>query len=105
MRGLGLQNRLHRGGDPHHGITSVLAIRALPKVLVRNVPDVVRTENRAYDTAQFERCARTVDIQLGRPPNIHGNREAISICTASTGDGGRRGGWGPLSPGSTTLPP
>ena len=50
MRGLGLQNSFRRRGDAHHGIASVLVVRAVPKVLVRNVRDVVGTEN--YIAAQ-----------------------------------------------------
>ena len=53
MRGLRLQNRLRRGGDAHHRISSVLVICALPKELVRNVRAVVRTKSCAHDTANF----------------------------------------------------
>ena len=53
MERLRLQNSFRHRGDAHHGISFVVAIRALPKILVRNLRDVVRTDNCAHDTAQF----------------------------------------------------
>ena len=50
---LRLQKSFRRGGDGHHGIASVPASLALPKLLVRNVRDEVGTENCTHGIAQF----------------------------------------------------
>ena len=92
MGGSELQNSFLCGRNSHHGIATIVTIRALPEALIYNVCDLVRTKKSAHDTAHFGRCTKTVDILFRRPPNIYSDRETICISPTSTqGGAGRRG--------------